>query len=1484
MLKNIVKKTLSILVLIALALFLFSFTNRTASVDKQSNYEENSSKLLITENAIVTVSAAQGLNATTYASSGGSRPNFGSQLSTAMVSNINFAWGSGEVLNSGRIDNVIIRFYGWIIPNHTGTTYFYAPADDGVRIRLGSSESNLTLFYDDWVDKGGGGIIRTFETVANQPLYIQFDYYENGGGAHVQLQWSTNGASYSIVPSSAFTITYPTSILSFNSNEGSPVTSIIGEVGLPFSLTSTSTRSGYTFDGWFFDNNTFNNSLNTNSFPLTNQTVFAKWIPIPVNVTLDKAEGSGGPDLISGIFGQNLQVSNAVSPNKEGHIFNGYFSGPNGSGNQYLNSNMVGIRSWDYLVDTTLFAYWTKEIYNFEFKTNFGANSIISNFSASFQESIINKLPLNPTRMGHTFIGWSLEANPISNEQIYSVDQINPIIGDLGDHQDTIIYYAIWSINSYELKTDLNNGSAEQSLTVEYDSIIILENPIKEGYQFDYWYPELPTRMPASDVMLTAVYKRTSVPNDFELNNSESNFENGYLKFSIGIFDPNAHIFIDNILDLANPGSNIEEGKISIIGNVVYYGNGSTVLPFATIDEIDNGDFGNDYLININQNVGSSIITNLIKSVKYSSLNVKQLISVEIGDSNNSKESFVFVNEAPVDSISFDTLSLVNDFNFDEDSIFRIDFDFSNYFSDVTNIQYRFVSKDELQTNYDNFVYFSGNSLYGLGDNDRVGVNYIIIQAFNNEFISDEFIIIINIINTNDAPVLNPIYENLKINIPFNQSFLYQLPIDFMLDVDVGTVLEYSVVEGLAACISFDNLTRTFIGLCDQNSNIGQNVIIQGSDGIVSITHPISFTMDLTVEFETNGGTSVASQTLPYNGTLTIPVEPTKVGHTFVGWYTDSALTNGFNFSSIPLDLIVYAKWSINQYSIYFDSNGGTQVNSIVQNFNSDIIVPPNPTRLGFEFIGWNPTIPSQIPPNNMNIIAQWRPLNYQISFDLMYENAFQIAPILAHFEENIINKLPSNPTRPGYLFNGWFEEIDLVNNYTLPSLMPYLGIEYTDKKLFASWTPIIYRINYIGMLTANTGNPSIYTIESSTINLNTSFLFTGHEFLGFYSNSKFEGEEIKSIATGTFGELTLYANWVKRKYNLVFKDDKGLELSSSIVEFEQTIDTSFFPTADKPGFDFIGWSDNLPSVMPASNVEVIAQFKAKQFKLTIKDTLGNTITDEMVDFESSLSGITLPELEIEGFEFEGWEPSLPPTMPASNLEIVGKYRELPKFKIIIFGTKDEVLLEVEYLEKAQISGITLPDLSNANDFIFEGWDGEIPSIMPGSNLEIRPIGTKKESILNLYSADRTLISSIQAQIGSDLNITQPSRLGFSFAGWTDATGSLKNISVMPEVEESLFASWLAKIYSIQVTVGSNDFNINVTFGEPIGNIVSPQLFGFRFEGWKNNLTGEFLNSNTIFTTPEQINLVPVYTRLNAAETLVAATRLIANFILSLFR
>jgi hypothetical protein len=87
------------------------------------------------------------------------------------------------------------------------------------------------------------------------------------------------------------------------------------------------------------------------------------------------------------------------------------------------------------------------------------------------------------------------------------------------------------------------------------------------------------------------------------------------------------------------------------------------------------------------------------------------------------------------------------------------------------------------------------------------------------------------------------------------------------------------------------------------------------------------------------------------------------------------------------------------------------------------------------------------------------------------------------------------------------------------------------------------------------------------------------------------------------------------------------------------------------------------------------------------------------------------------------------------------------------------------------------------------------------------------------------------------------------------------------------------KVYTIIVAVASLDYEINIEFGKPLGQLVNAQLFGFRFDGWKNNVTGQFVNSNTIFNSPEEINLVPVFTRLNAAETLIATPGFIIEFI-----
>jgi hypothetical protein len=121
-------------------------------------------------------------------------------LSTQNVPNIDFQWGGGQVLNSGRSEDVLVVFEGNIMVPTDGWYSFYGPADDGVKLTI----AGMNLI-DDWYDKGGGGSI-------SEPMWIRagilypttFYYYENGGGANVQFYYSTANTGFAIVPPTWF--------------------------------------------------------------------------------------------------------------------------------------------------------------------------------------------------------------------------------------------------------------------------------------------------------------------------------------------------------------------------------------------------------------------------------------------------------------------------------------------------------------------------------------------------------------------------------------------------------------------------------------------------------------------------------------------------------------------------------------------------------------------------------------------------------------------------------------------------------------------------------------------------------------------------------------------------------------------------------------------------------------------------------------------------------------------------------------------------------------------------------------------------------------------------------------------------------------------------------------------------------------------------------------------------------------------------------
>ena len=183
-----------------------------------------------------------------------------------------------------------------------------------------------------------------------------------------------------------------------------------------------------------------------------------------------------------------------------------------------------------------------------------------------------------------------------------------------------------------------------------------------------------------------------------------------------------------------------------------------------------------------------------------------------------------------------------------------------------------------------------------------------------------------------------------------------------------------------------------------------------------------------TITFDTNGGSEIAPITQDYGTEITVPADPTRKGYTFKGWDKEIPKT-------MPAEnMTVKAQWEINQYTITFDTNGGSEIAPITQDYGTAITAPADPTRKGYTFKGWDKEIPETMPAENMTVKAQWEINRYTITFDTA--GGSEIAPITQDYGTAIT--APADPTRKGYTFKGWDKEI--------PKTMPAENITITAR------------------------------------------------------------------------------------------------------------------------------------------------------------------------------------------------------------------------------------------------------------------------------------------------------------------------------------------------------------------------------------------------------------------------------------------------------
>ena len=468
----------------------------------------------------------------------------------------------------------------------------------------------------------------------------------------------------------------------------------------------------------------------------------------------------------------------------------------------------------------------------------------------------------------------------------------------------------------------------------------------------------------------------------------------------------------------------------------------------------------------------------------------------------------------------------------------------------------------------------------------------------------------------------------------------------------------------------------------------------------------------------------------PENSNVIVKAAP-AIGHSFVEWTnngTTVSTDNPYTFK-ITENTHLVANFKVNQYTITFDTDGGSEIAPITQDYNSAVTAPTEPTKTGYTFAGWDKEIPTTMPAEDITIKALWTINKYMLTYKVDGEVYKQY-----EIEYNAAITPETEPTKEGYTFSGWSE---------IPATMPANDVEVNG-----TFTINQYKVSFV---------VDGVTVKEETLNYGSSITVpddptkTGHTFTGWnpaidatvpahdvtyvaqFSINQYTitfdtdgGNEIAPITQNYNTAITAPANptktgytfagwdlWTINKYMLTYKVD-GEVYKQYEVEYNATITPEAVPV--KEGHSFSGWSE-IPATMPANDVEVNGTFTINQYKVSFVVD-GVTVKEETLDFGSA---IVAPENPIKiGHTFTGWNPAIDAMVPAHDVTYIAQF-SVNQYTIT-FDTDGGS--EIAPITQDYNTAITAPANPTKTGYTFAGWDKEIPTLMPAEDITINALWT----------------------------------------------------------------------------------------------------------------------------------------------------------------
>lgn len=556
-----------------------------------------------------------------------------------------------------------------------------------------------------------------------------------------------------------------------------------------------------------------------------------------------------------------------------------------------------------------------------------------------------------------------------------------------------------------------------------------------------------------------------------------------------------------------------------------------------------------------------------------------------------------------------------------------------------------------------------------------------------------------------------------------------------------------------------------------------------------------------TISFEANGGTPVNSQNNVEHGSLLVaPEPPTKVGHTFSGWYHDEALTQPWKFDTDKVSgaMTLYAKWTPEVYTVRFVSNGGTTVQPINNAPYGQLLVEPDePFRDGFGFGAWYKDtqlteiwdFDKDIVTESITLYASWNESIYTVEFESNGGTPIAEIPGVHH---GTTIQAPTPPTRPGYTFKNWYSDATLKTKWDFKK-----HTVTNDMTLYAAWNEVKYTVTF-----ETDGGTPIAPIKNvkydQTIKEPAAPSREGYGFDGWFHDATFTQKW--NFAKDTVTEDTvLHALWDYQRYNVMFESHGG----SSVATLEDINHGEQVPQPDDPtreGYQFDGWYlDETLTQKWDFNAQVVTKDTTLHAKWLLNsydihfDSNGGTTIPSIV----ANHGMPIPKpidpIRV-GYIFDGWYQNKDLTTrwnfdqdyPISEMTLYAKWNV--KTYPVTFETHGGSVVAnttVSHGEK-----VSQPNDPTRDGYRFAGWyededlvvlwDFEMNPVNEALTLHVKWVLADSESGSTdgdvAVHFDSNGGSAVPTQTGLKKNTripqpNDPQRDGYTFEGWyTDTT------------------------------------------------------------------------------------------------------------------